>query len=197
MFRVDLLMSIYFHFNFFVLNSLLVVQRKTFKGNPHCQQPPLHTCSERLRATHWPCKFNNMASELSGTPGVIALGRQSGQELLAPWTKGPVFPPPPAAPPLSVVISGNRGSLQCKSSVNEAAQAKGGDLLWINLIRLECPSPHSPVKVTSRLLRSEETERFHSEQLIRTSMEFGVLSRMMLRFISLIFSLFYRRCTSA
>lgn len=73
--------------------------------------------------------------------------------------------PPRSAPPLSVVISCNRSSLHCKPSVNEVAQSKGGDLVRINLIRLECPSLHSPLKVISCLKRLEEVEGFHCNSL--------------------------------
>lgn len=74
-------------------------------------------------------------------------------------TKEPVFPP--SAPPISVVLFGNSGSLQCKPSVNEVAQSKGGDLVWINLIRLECPSLLSLLKVDPCLKRLEEVEGVH------------------------------------
>lgn len=80
----------------------------------------------------------------------------------------PLSPRTPSAPPISVVVSGNRGSLQRVPLVNEVAQSKGGDLLWINLIRVECLSLHSLLGVASRLERLEEVEGFRHSSLKRT-----------------------------
>lgn len=148
-----------FFFLVIFLNRLVVcvvAQRITFGGNPTVRDPPIHICTVPLGATHWPCKFNNMAQSCLGHLGLSHQADSPERRSQHPETKGQRSPPQPH--PYLLSSRAYRGSLQPKPSVNEVAQSKGGDLVWINLIRLECLSLHSPLKVTSCLRRLEEVE---------------------------------------